>query len=476
MNLPCLRQALDTHKIGAAELASEYIKRIKEHNSKLNCYISVCEDTAGEQAKQAQTVIDSGKADFLTGIPFAIKDNICTENLRTTCASRMLESFTPTYDATAVKKLKAVNAVILGKTNMDEFAIGSSSATSYFGRTNNPYNTDCSPGGSSGGSAAAVAADLCAASLSSDTGGSTTQPAALCGITGLKPTYGAISRYGLIPYASSLDCIGIMVNSAIDTGYVLNAVHGYDINDSTSSHKSAGDYTAVTDTDVSKLKLGIPREFFESTDECVYKAVLSAVDFYKSAGCEIVECSLPSLKYAVQAYYIISSAEVSSNLAKFDGIRYGYCSKEHTSYSELVKSSRTEAFGASVKHRIILGNYLLSPGLYDDYYKKACAIREKIKLEYADIFRTCDAVITPTTPKSSYKHGIVTTPSDALCEDICTVPPNLAGLPVISTTCGYSDEGMPVGMSITGKAFDERTIIALCDRFEQSFGRKRCVL
>lgn len=477
MNLIDLRSKLDNKEIGAVELTQDYLKKIKERDAVINSYITVCEEEAIKMAEKAQAAIDAGEAKPLTGIPVSVKDNICTEGIRTTCASRMLEDFVPIYDATAVARLKAENFVMLGKTNMDEFAMGGSSQTSYFGGPKNPYNVSCVTGGSSGGAAASVAAGLCVAALGSDTGGSVRQPSAFCGVTGLKPTYGTVSRWGLIAFASSLDQIGVVANSAADTGYVLNSICGYDENDATTSKKPQGGYTSMTGGDISKLRIGVPKEFFEGTDEEVKNAVMKAAEFYRALGCEIIECSLPSLKYAVAAYYLISSAEAASNLSRFDGIKYGYRSGLGEDYNELIKNSRREGFGKEVKHRIMLGNYALCSGYYDAYYNNARRIRTQIRNEYASIFEKCDVILTPTAPTTAYEIGCQENdPVKMYTADICTVTVNIAGLPAISTTCGYDSKGMPIGMSLTGKAFDEKTIIAVCDRFERDFDRRECVL
>lgn len=477
MTLLELRRKLDSREIGAVELAEEYIKKIKERDSAVNSYITVCEEGALSDAAAAQKVIDEGNSKPLTGIPISVKDNICTEGVRTTCASRMLENFVPVYNATAVQRLRAQNYVMLGKTNMDEFAMGGSSQTSYFGGPKNPYDITRVTGGSSGGAAASVAAGLCAAALGSDTGGSVRQPSAFCGVTGLKPTYGAVSRWGLIAFASSLDQIGVIAKSAADTGYVLNAVCGYDINDATSSKKAHGDYTELVGSDISKLKIGVPKEFLDGASAEVRESVLKAADFYKSLGCEIIECSLPSLEYAVSAYYLISSAEAASNLSRFDGIKYGHRAGLGEDFNALIKKSRREGFGSEVKRRIMLGNYALCSGYYDAYYNNARRIRTEIRKEYADIFEKCDVILTPTAPTAAYEIGKQENdPVKMYLADICTVTVNIAGLPAISTTCGYDKNGMPIGMSLTGKAFDEKTIIAVCARFEEDFDRKECAL
>lgn len=474
MTLSELRRRLDSKEIGAVELAMQYLDEIEKKDPAIHSYITVCREEAIKNAESAQRVIDSGETKPLTGIPLSVKDNICTENIRTTCASKMLEDFVPTYNATAIEKLNAQNYVLLGKTNMDEFAMGGSSQTSYFGGVRNPYNIDCVTGGSSGGAAASVAAGLCAAALGSDTGGSVRQPSAFCGVAGLKPTYGAVSRYGLIAFASSLDQIGIIANSSADAGYVLNAISGCNPFDSTSSHTPLGDVTEKIGSDIKGLKIGLPKEFFsDGINAEVKEAVMSAAKFYENAGCEIVEASLPSLEYAVSAYYLISSAEAASNLSRFDGIKYGHRSDEGDSFSDNISHTRREAFGDEVKRRILLGNYALSSGYYDAYYKNASRIRAQIIKEYNDIFTSCDVILTPTAPTTAYKIGVQENdPVKMYLADICTVTVNIAGLPAVSTTCGYDKNGMPIGMSLVGKAFNEKTILSVCDRFEQEFERQ----
>lgn len=478
MALQKLRDMLDKKEISAVELTETYLDRIKEKDTKINSYITVCNESAISEAKNAQKVIDSGNSTSFTGIPVSVKDNICTKGIKTTCASKMLEDFVPPYDATVAKKLKNNNAVILGKTNMDEFAMGGSSQTSYFGGVKNPFDTSRVPGGSSGGAAASVSADLCAAALGSDTGGSVRQPASFCGVTGLKPTYGTVSRWGLIAFASSLDQIGVVAKSAEDTGYILNGIYGYDENDATTSKKSTGDYNCLVGSNISNLKIGIPKEFFgDGLDDEVKKAVLNAAEYYKKLGCEIVEVSLPCLEYAVSAYYLISSAEAASNLSRFDGIKYGLRSGLGENFNDLIANSRREGFGNEVKRRIMLGNYALCSGYYDAYYKNATRIRTELKAEYAKIFEECDVILTPTAPTTAYKIGQQENdPVKMYLADIYTVTVNIAGLPAISTTCGYDTNGMPIGMSLIGKSFDEKTLIAVCDRFEKDFERKEAVL
>lgn len=469
---------LDNKEISAVELTEQYLKRIEEKDSDINSFITLCHESAIENAKKAQAVINSEKNDMLTGIPVSVKDNICTLGIKTTCASKMLEDFIPPYDATAVEKLKRSNAVILGKTNMDEFSMGGSSQTSYFGGVKNPYDLSRIPGGSSGGSAASVSADFCVASLGSDTGGSIRQPSAFCGVTGIKPTYGSVSRHGLIAFASSLDQIGIVAKSAEDTAYILDCIHGYDEYDATSSKRALGNYTSLIGCNIRKFKIGIPTEFFSyGLDDEVKTAVLNAIEYYKAIGCEIVDCSIPSLEYALSAYYIISSAEAASNLSRYDGIKFGHRSDTGESYNDLIKNSRGEGFGMEVKKRIMLGNYALSSARSDEYYKNALRIRAQIKLEYDLIFEKCDVVLTPTTPTTAHKLGeFKHNTTQMYLEDIYTVTANLAGLPAISTTCGYDKNGLPIGMTLTGKAFHENTVIAVCDRFEKDFIRKEAVI
>ena len=469
---------LDSKEISAVELTEQYFDRIENSDKEINSYITVCKENALADAKKAQEVIDSGNSGAFTGLPISVKDNICTLGVKTTCASHMLDDFIPPYNATVMEKLKKDNIVMLGKTNMDEFAMGGSSQTSYFGGVKNPYDLTRVTGGSSGGAAASVSADLCAAALGSDTGGSVRQPASFCGVTGLKPTYGTVSRWGLIAFASSLDQIGVIAKSAEDTGYMLEGIYGYDENDATSSKKSEGNYNSLIGSDVNKLKIGVPKEFFgDGLNDEVKTAVLNAVEYYKKLGCEIVDVSLPSLEYAVSAYYLISSAEAASNLSRFDGIKYGLRSGLGEDFNDLIKNSRREGFGQEVKRRIMLGNYALCSGYYDAYYKNATRIRTQIRNEYSDIFSKCDVMPTPTAPTTAYKIGEQENdPVKMYLADIYTVTVNIAGLPAISTTCGYDSKGLPIGMSLIGKAFDEKTIIAVCDRFEKDFERKEIVL
>ncbi|MCC8111151.1 MAG: Asp-tRNA(Asn)/Glu-tRNA(Gln) amidotransferase subunit GatA [Ruminococcus sp.] len=466
-----LRQMLDAKEISAKELTQGFLDRITRYDDELQSYITVTSERALKDAEVAQKEINKGNAGMLCGIPLAIKDNICTDGVRTTCASKMLEDFIPPYNATVMEKLEAQHIIMLGKTNMDEFAMGGSTQTSAFAKTKNPYNTACVPGGSSGGSAASVSASLAVAAIGSDTGGSIRQPAAFCGVTGLKPTYGRVSRYGLVAFASSLDQIGPIAKNARDCAWILSTIAGYDPHDGTVSKRGVDDYTAKLGKSIKGLKIALPKEFFsEGIDKEIHDAVLKAAETYQTMGAQLVECSMPSLKYAVAAYYLIASAEASSNLSRYDGIKYGHRSKVGDTFQELICNSRSEGFGNEVKRRILLGNYALSSGYYDAYYGKALALKQKISAEYAQIFENCDVILTPTTPSVAY--GInenISDPVKMYQADICTVTVNIASLPAISTPCGYSSSGMPIGMSLVGKQFDESTILQFADAFEQQF-------
>ena len=469
-----MRSMLDKKEISVSELTDAYLDRINAVDGKVDSYITVTADAAKKAAEKAQEKINKGEASALCGIPLAIKDNICTEGVKTTCASVMLENFIPPYNATVMDKLESEDIVMLGKTSMDEFAMGGSTQTSAFKKTRNPYDTNRVPGGSSGGSAAAVGASLCAAALGSDTGGSIRQPASFCGVTGLKPTYGRVSRYGLVAFASSLDQIGPIAKSAEDCAVILNAISGFDPHDGTSSKNEVPDFTAKIGQDIKGMKIALPKEFYaDGIDADVKAAVLKAADYYKSLGAELIDCSMPSLKYAVAAYYLISSAEAASNLSRYDGIKYGHRSEEGDSFNELIANSRTEGFGEEVKRRILLGNYALSSGYYDAYYGKAMALKQRISAEYADIFEKCDVILTPTAPSVAYGiHENISDPAKMYQADICTVTVNIASLPAISTTCGYDANGMPIGMSVIGRKFAEADIINVADAFEQQFERR----
>lgn len=470
MNLREMRKALDERSVSSQELTKEYLDNIKKYDDKLECYITVTEDIAMAQAEKAQAVIDKGEAKALTGIPMAIKDNICTEGVRTTCSSKILENFIPPYNATAMEKLDSQNIVMLGKTSLDEFAMGGSTQTSAFKKTKNPYNTNCVPGGSSGGSAAAVAAGLAPAALGTDTGGSIRQPSAFCGVTGIKPTYSRVSRYGLVAFASSLDQIGPIAKNSADCAVILNQICGFDPHDGTSSKNAVPDFSAKIGQSLKGMKIALPKEFYaDGIEDEVRNAVLKAADEYKAMGAELVECSMPSLKYAVPCYYLLACAEAASNLSRYDGIKYGHRTAKADSYEELIIKSRSEGFGEEVKRRILLGNYCLSSGYYDAYYRKALGLRQLIRKEYDDIFDKCDVILTPTTPAVAYSPEKTADPVQMYQADICTVTVNIAGLPAVSTPCGYNAEGMPIGLSIIGKKFDEQTVLQVSDAYEQGF-------
>ena len=473
-----LSAGLKNKNFSSVELTTAYLERAKALNDKTNAFITIDEEFALKSAEKADELINKGKQKPLTGIPLSVKDNICTKNIKTTCASKMLEDFTPFYNATAVSRLKKQGAVIIGKTNMDEFAMGSSSGTSYFGGVKNPYDLTRVSGGSSGGSAVAVSASMCVAALGSDTGGSVRQPAAFCGITGLKPTYGAVSRYGLIAFASSFDQIGTMAKTAEDCGILLNAIAGKDEFDATCHTAPFKNCLKDMEKGVEKLKIGLPKEFFgDDISGDVKSAVFNAAKTFEKMGAEIVEVSLPDLKYAVAAYYLISSAEAASNLSRYDGIKYGHRSKTGKSYEDIIKNSRSEGFGDEVKRRIMLGNYALSSGYYEAYYNRAVKIRQKLKAELDDIFKVCDFILTPTAPTTAYKIGSFDkNPVKMYSADICTVTANIAGLPAISTTCGYDKKGLPIGMSLMGKAFSEATLIRAASTFEKVFERREAQL
>lgn len=455
-----LRRALDEKQVSARELCEECFKAIDKDEDKIGAFITLTREEAIKNAERAQKRIDEGKSGFFTGIPLAIKDNICTDGIKTTCASRMLESFIPPYDAHVAEKLKEQDFVLIGKTNMDEFAMGGATQTSYFKRTHNPVNTDCVPGGSSGGSAAAVAAGFVPAALGSDTGGSIRQPAAFCGVTGLKPTYGRVSRYGLVAFGSSLDQIGPIANSVKDCGEILNVIAGQDSRDATSSDIRETDFNRNAEKPVRGLKIAIPKEFYgEAVDEEVKTAVMNAAGELEKQGAVLVSCEMPSLKYGIPAYYLIACAEAASNLSRYDGIKYGLRG-EGRNYREMILDSRNKGFGDEVKRRILLGNYALSSGYFDAYYRKACALRQKIIAEYNAIFEKSDVILTPTAPSVAYKIGSQDSdPVKMYTADILTVPVNIAGLPALSLPCGENEKGMPIGMSITGRRFDEATVL-----------------
>ena len=453
------------------DVVKAFFDKIKTDDEKIKAYITLCEEEALKDAEVVQAKIDNGEAiGPLAGIPIAIKDNMCTKGVKTTCASKMLENFIPPYDATVITKLKEAGAIIIGKTNMDEFAMGGSTEHSAFFKTHNPVNLNKVPGGSSGGSAAAVAGDLAPISLGSDTGGSIRQPASFCGIVGLKPTYGLISRYGLVAFASSFDQIGPFAKDVEDTANLLNVIAGYDEMDSTSAKIEKVDYTKSLVNDVKGLKIGVPKEFMaEGVNEEVKAAVSAAVEKFKALGAEVSECSLSVADYALPTYYIVACAEASSNLARFDGIRYGYRTSNYESLEDIYKNSRSEGFGEEVKRRIILGTYVLSSGYYDAYYKKAQRVRTLVKEGYDKVFENYDLILTPTAPSVAFDIGSkVNDPLEMYMADLMTVSINLAGVPAISIPCGKDKEGMPIGLQLISKHFDESKLLQAAYTFEKN--------
>ncbi|HBA26852.1 MAG TPA: Asp-tRNA(Asn)/Glu-tRNA(Gln) amidotransferase GatCAB subunit A [Nitrospinae bacterium] len=465
-----LKEKLKRREISARELTLEFIKRIERVEKDIHSFITLTKDDALKQAEDIDNKINAGKDLPLLGIPLAIKDLICIRRVRTTCGSKILSNYVPPYDATVIKKLRDSGAVFLGKLNMDEFAMGSSTETSHFGVTRNPWNLDAIPGGSSGGSAASVSADECAGSLGSDTGGSIRQPASMCGITGLKPTYGRVSRFGLVAFASSLDQIGPMTKDVTDTAILMNVISGKDPLDSTSADVPVPDFTKSLLNNVKGLKIGIPKEYFvEGMDGDVEKSVKGAIEIFKKLGAEIKEVSLPHTDYAVSAYYVIAPAEASSNLARYDGVKYGYRTDNSKNLLSMYKKTRREGFGAEVKRRIMLGTYTLSSGYYDAYYLKAQKVRTLIKKDFDDAFKNCDILITPTAPTSAFKIGEkFDNPIQMYLSDIFTISVNLAGVPAISIPCGFSKNGLPIGLQIIGRHFDEETVIRAAYTFEQN--------
>ena len=468
-----LSDKLAAGELSSAELTGAYLDRISEKEGDVGAYLTVCADEAVKAAAAIDARRASGeKLSALAGIPVGIKDNMCTRGVRTTCASRMLENFIPPYDATVVEKLNALGAVTLGKLNMDEFAMGSTTENSYFKKTHNPRNTDYVPGGSSGGSAAAVAADEAPFTLGSDTGGSIRQPAAFCGVVGMKPTYGSVSRYGLVAFASSLDQIGPLTKNVRDNAVILNAIAGHDAHDATSVDREYGDYTASLEDGVRGMKIGIPDEFFgEGINAEVKEAVLNAAKVFERMGAELIPVSMKTISHALPAYYVISSAEASSNLARFDGVRYGYRSEKYDDIVDLYKNSRSEGFGAEVKRRIMLGTFALSSGYYDAYYKKALQVRTLVMNDFAKIFDRCDFILSPVAPTTAYKLGEKTaSPLEMYMGDIYTVPVNIAGIPSLSMPCGTDSKGLPIGMQLIGKAFDEATLYRAGNAYENETG------
>ena len=468
-----LQDKLENKEITVTDITKAYIENIKKKEEKIGAFVTILEDEALKNAEEIQNKIESGEIkNSLAGIPIGIKDNICTKGVKTTCSSKMLENFISPYDATVMEKINAENMVMLGKLNMDEFAMGGSTEYSYFHVTRNPWNLNKVPGGSSGGSAAAVAANLVPWSLGSDTGGSIREPASFCGVVGLKPTYGLVSRYGLVAFASSLDQIGPITKDVKDCAMLLNVIAGHDERDSTSANVEKQDYVKALRNNVKGLKIGIPKEFFgEGINKEVKESLEKAIEKYKELGAEVEEFSLDIAKYSLAAYYIIACAEASSNLGRFDGIRYTYRTKEYSNLKELYKKTRSEGFGPEVKRRIILGTYVLSSGYYDAYYKKAQKVRTLVMNEFKKAFEKYDILLTPTSPTVAFDIGSKSNnPLEMYLADICTVSVNIAGLPAISIPCGKDTEGMPIGMQLIGKRFDEQAILNAAYTFEQ-FGQ-----
>jgi len=465
-----LHKLLTERKISSVEITNSVLGRINEVDNKVRACITINDNKAIEQAKNADICIAKGNINPLTGIPVLIKDVICTKGIRTTCASKMLENFIPPYDATVIEKLKSANTVILGKTNMDEFAMGSSTEHSAFFPTHNPWNLDCVPGGSSGGSTAAVSIDETIFALGTDTGGSVRQPAGYCGVVGLKPTYGRVSRYGLIAFASSLDQIGPISKDVTDCALIMNNIAGYDKKDSTSIQHPVPDYTKDLIPDVKGLKIGIPQEFFvEGMQAEVRKTLEMAINKLEDMGAEVDwYASLPSTKYALAVYYILAPSEASANLARYDGVKYGFSELRADNVIEMTEKTRQFGFGPEVKRRIMLGTYALSAGYYDAYYLKAQKVRAIIKEEYSEAFKKYDALITPTSPTVAFKLGEkIDNLMQMYLNDVCTLTVNIAGVPAISIPAGFASN-LPVGMQIIAKPFDEETIFRIAFAYEQS--------
>ncbi|MDH5228761.1 MAG: Asp-tRNA(Asn)/Glu-tRNA(Gln) amidotransferase subunit GatA [Gammaproteobacteria bacterium] len=463
-----LAQGLKNKEFSSVEVTQAHLDRIKSNDGNYNSFITVCEAEALAQAQAADAVLAKREAPVLCGVPIAHKDIFCTEGVKTTCGSKMLDNFISPYDATVVKNFKQAGVVTLGKTNMDEFAMGSSNETSFYGGVKNPWDVKKVPGGSSGGSAACVAAGLAPAATGTDTGGSIRQPAALCGITGLKPTYGRVSRYGMIAFASSLDQAGPMTRNAEDAALMLNTMAGFDPKDSTSVDREVPDYTADLNNDLSGLKIGLPKEFFgEGLDAQTEKAVQDAIVVYEKMGAKIVDISLPNSKLSVPVYYVVAPAECSSNLSRFDGVRYGHRCENPQDLEDLYKRSRGEGFGSEVKRRIMIGAYALSAGYYDAYYLKAQKLRHLIADDFKHAFSQVDVIMGPTAPSTAFGIGEKSNdPISMYLSDIYTIAVNLAGIPGMSIPAGFSN-GMPVGLQIIGNYFEEARLLNVAHRFQQ---------
>ena len=463
-----LSRSLSRREISSVELTKAYLERINRYNGSLNAFITVCEESALTQAAQADTARAKGQTSPLLGIPLAHKDIFCSSGVKTTCGSKILHNFTAPYDATVVSRFRVAGAVMLGKTNMDEFAMGSSNETSYFGPVRNPWDTDRVPGGSSGGSAAAVAADLCAVATGSDTGGSIRQPAAFCGLTGLKPSYGRISRWGMIAFASSLDQAGPICKSAEDAALMLNTMAGIDTKDSTCADVPVEDYKTELNNSLQGLRIGIPKQHFaEGLSTRVEQAIQEALRVYEELGAKLIEIDLPNNHLSVSAYYVVAPAEASANLSRFDGVRYGYRCDSPVDLEDMYKRSRSEGFGDEVKRRIMVGTYALSAGFYDAYYRKAQKIRRLIKQDFNLAFQQVDIIVGPTSPHTAFNLGAKTDPIAMYLEDIYTIGVNLAGLPGMSVPVSTVN-GLPVGMHLVTNDFAESRLLNVAHQFQQN--------
>jgi len=460
--------ALRAKQISSVELTQSYLDRINALNPQLNAYITVNPEVSLAQAREADARLASGTADALTGIPFAQKDIFCAKSWLTTCGSKMLHNFVSPYDAHVISQFNKAGAINLGKTNMDEFAMGSSNETSYFGSVKNPWDMARVPGGSSGGSASAVAARLCAAATGTDTGGSIRQPAALCGISGLKPTYGVVSRYGMIAFASSLDQAGPMARYAEDLALMINVMSGFDERDSTSLQRETENYARDLNKPLTGLRIGLPKEFFSTgLDNDVAQAVEAAISEYKKLGATVVDISLPNSKLSVPVYYVLAPAEASSNLSRFDGVRYGYRAPEYTDLANMYEKSRAQGFGEEVKRRIMIGTYVLSHGYYDAYYLQAQKIRRLIAQDFTEAYKHCDVIMGPTSPSTAFKLGEKgDDPVQMYLSDIYTIAVNLAGLPGMSIPCGFGANNMPVGLQIIGNYFEEARMLNVAHQYQ----------
>ncbi len=464
-------ELLKQKEITSVELTRAVLERIEDVEEKVDAFITVAADLALQQAAEADRLIAASHCEALTGIPLAIKDLICTRDLQTSCASKILENFIPPYDATVTRKLKEAGAIVLGKLNMDEFAMGSSTENSGVKITRNPWDLERIPGGSSGGSAVAVAADMCLGALGSDTGGSIRQPASHCGVVGMKPTYGRVSRFGLVAFASSLDQIGPLAKDVTDCALLLNAIAGHDAADSTSVPVDVPDYGASLAGGLEGLKIGIPKEYFVSDglDPEVAAAVNQAITVIENLGAERVEISLPHTQYAVAVYYVVAPCEASSNLARYDGVKYGFRNPDHSELMNMYRNTRSNGFGPEVQRRIIIGTYCLSAGYYDAYYGKASQVRTLIVEDFKKAFERCDVILSPVAPTPAFKIGEkVDDPLTMYLSDIFTLSTNLAGIPGMSVPCGFSRQGLPIGLQLMAKHFNEATLFKVAHNFEQA--------